>query len=140
MPRSSALRERTVRFKTIEPQGLTDRELLEAAVHGVNKVHECVDSFRQEQEGVNRHVTDSIGALTARHEMMDGRLSTLAKAFGSEELAPGEKRPKLRVFPHWQDIATIFMSVSGAVLAYKVVEPLLEPIFRAIHAAIMAAP
>lgn len=131
-----------MRFTPIEPRGLSDRELLEAAVHGVNKVHECVDSFRADQEGVNKHVTEAIGSLQTKQDIADGRLATLAKAFGAEKLEPGEKPVKLKGiggWPGWKALATLMMSFSGIVLAYKITEPLLEPVFRAIHAAIMAA-
>lgn len=132
-----------MKFKPIEPVGLSDRELLEAAVHGVNKTHECVDSFRQAQEGVNQDVMAAIGDLHTRNQIMDGRLTTLAKAFGAEKLEPGEKRVRLAGiggWSGWKATATLMMSLSGIVLAYKIAEPVLEPAFRAIHAAIMAAP
>lgn len=143
MPRSGALRERVVKFDSIKPDGLSDRELLEAAVHGVNRVHECVHSFRSEQEGVNSHLTKSIGDLKTQQNITDGRVTTLAKAFGAEELKPGEKPVKLKGiggWSGWKALATLMMSLSGIVLAYKITEPLLEPLFRAIHVAIMAAP
>lgn len=138
MPR----RSNVVKFEHIEPEGLSDRELLESAVHGVNKVHDCVHAFREEQEGVNRHVTDAIGELKAQQGFTAGQVTTLAKAFGAEKLDPGEKPVKLRGiggWSGWKALATLMMSLSGIVLFYRIAEPLIEPGIRAIHAAIMAA-
>jgi hypothetical protein len=159
-------------FPRIDPEGLSDRELILATLKGMEATHACIDGFRAEQVKVNRHASEvrhaqgqelmnlrgdiigvqqsvaevredltgvrgEIGEVKAAQEIADGAVSGLAKALGVIKSAPGEKAPKVRGIAGWSGW-TVFGAMSGLVLAYKIIVPLLEPAFHVIHHAIMA--
>lgn len=156
-------------FVPIDPTGKTVEQLLTEVAHAINKTHDCVHRGQAEQAerdkdaSEKRHamaqelmtlqgdvrnvgsgleaVKDEVAEMRTRQDIDSGRITRLSKGFGAEKLEPGEK-VKLRGvagWDGWKAAATVFGSLSGVVLAYKIAEPLLEPALKAIHHAIMAA-
>lgn len=146
-------------FPRIDPDNLSDRELMLATLRGMEATHACIDGFRSEQGVVNREATEKrhsmsntiasvqgavrvmsgkIGKVEAVQEMDSGRIDKLAKAIGTEKPSPGEEHIKPKGILGWNGWTVVGAS-GGLLVLYKIIEPLLEPAFRAINHAIMAA-
>lgn len=146
-------------FVHIDPAGKTTDELLVEIAHAVNKTHDCVHRGQAEQaqrdqeasekrhqmanalasvQGSVRSLFGKVGKLETTQEVDSGRIDKLAKMFGAEKAPKGQKPPKGRGIVGWSGWQMVGAS-SGVLLLYKIVVPLLEPLFRAIHHAIMAA-
>lgn len=159
-------------FPRIDPEGMSDRDLILATLKAAEATHACIDGFWTAQGKVNDHarevrhrqgqelmnlrgdivgvqqsvaevreelsgVRGEVGEVKSAQEISEGTVSGLAKALGVMKADPGERTPKVRGLAGWSGW-TVFGAVSGLVLVYKIVVPLLEPVFHAIHHAIMA--
>jgi hypothetical protein len=145
-------------FKPFEPEGLSDAERWRALAVGLNSIHSCVDGFRAEQAkrdaeaARKRHQTNSVviglqgsmnavvtdvGELKVRQGVTDSQVTSLNKALGIAKTEPGEKRPKVRGVIGWNGW-TMLGASGGLVVIYRIVVPLLEPVFHAINHAILA--
>lgn len=145
-------------FVRIDPAGKTTDELLVEIAHAVNKTHDCVHRGQAEQaardqeaaekrhqmantiastQGSVRSLFKRLGKLETTQGLDSTRIDKLAKMFGAEKAPKGQKPPKGRGIVGWSGWQMVGAS-SGILVIYKIVIPLLEPVFRAIHHAIMA--
>lgn len=83
-------------FVEVDPQGLSDRELMVATLKAASATHHCVHNFQTQQQGVNRALTKGVGELSASMGIMRGEVDTLSKMHGAKSWEPNEKpiRPK----------------------------------------------
>jgi len=101
-------RKDVAQFLPINPDGLSDRELLEAAVKGINNTHDCVHRLASETAASHialktemDHVKTEVGDLKTDRDVTNGRIEKLAKMFGAESWQPGESRVKPRGIGGW---------------------------------------
>jgi len=141
----------TMKFDPIDPEGLTDRELMVAAVRGINQVHTCVDDFRTEQGAFNEKFAGDIGDVRAQQLIDGGRITAVNKRLGVT-LSVGEngevqglEKVKAAV-GSWsvKKTLTVLFGVvlpafSGVVLVLQIFGPPVGEFFVHVWARIMAA-
>lgn len=120
--RSRAFRGARVDFKPIDPVGLSDRELLEKAVLGINQTHLCVHDFREAQSKHNAtarqqriKMARELATVKRRQANTDGQVSLITLAMGARAPEAGEVKPKAaKADVSWKGALKIASAVGGA--------------------------
>lgn len=133
-------------FRHIDPEGLTDRELLVALAKGQNATHDCV--HRIEAQGIARdrmaddkretlksEMMTAIGGLETRIDIASGSVKALANSLGAQIEGGGKVKVSAPVSP--MDLvkigATVLGAFGGVILAYQVFAIPVVQFFAALH-------
>lgn len=125
----------------VEPEGLTDRELMLAMLQATQQTHECVHALQREHRsfatetrqarkntqaalaGIKAEVNTvkkEVGALKTAQDIDSGKVTKLAKVIGSEPWAPGDRVVKPNGIGWWSGSkATVlaFLILMGSIVA-----------------------